>query len=69
MQRLKDRGLIIDLQMLDNEAICYYKDTIKDKWGVDFQLVPPDIHRRDAKERAIHTIKAHFTAILYGVAP
>ena len=44
MQRLKGIGLATDLQILDNEASQDYKATITDKWGVDFQLVPPDIH-------------------------
>ena len=34
-----------------------------------FQLVPPDIHRQNAAERAIRTFKAHFLTILAGVAP
>ena len=36
---------------------------------MDFQLLPPDIHRRNAVERAIHTFKAHLLAVLSGVAP
>ena len=69
MQRLKNRGLTTDLQILDNEARKNYRDTIKDKWGMDFQLVPPDIHRRKAAERAIHTFMAHLVAVRSGVAP
>ena len=30
--------------------------------------MPPDLHRRNAAERAIRTFKAHFLAILAGVA-
>ena len=41
---------------------------MKEKWGVTYQLVPPDLHRRNAAERAIRTVKAHFLAILAGVA-
>ena len=48
MQRLNNRGLTTDYQNLDNEAIQNYKATIRDKWGVDLQLVPPDIDRRNA---------------------
>jgi hypothetical protein len=36
-------------------------------WNVEYQLVPPDMHRRNAAERAIRTFKAHFLAILAGV--
>ena len=48
MQRLKNRDLTTDLQILDNEASQNEKDTIKYKWYVDFQLVPPGIHRRNS---------------------
>ena len=41
---------------------------MKEKWGVTYQPVPPDLHRRNAAERAICTVKAHFLAILAGVA-
>ena len=68
MQRLKDRNLLVDLQILDNEASRQYKQTITADWGIKFQLVPPHIHRRNAAERAIRTFKAHFLAILAGIA-
>ena len=35
---------------------------------VEFQLVPPDMHQRNAAERAIWSFKANFLAILAGVA-
>ena len=66
-QRLKDRNLLVDLQILDNECSKKYKATMKEKWGVTYQLVPPDLHRRNAAERAIRTFNAHFLAILAGV--
>ena len=69
MQRLNNRGLSKDLQTLENEASQNYKDTIKDKWGVDFQLLPPNIHIRNTAEPAIRTFKAHFLAVLLGVSP
>ena len=69
MQRLKNIGLTTDLQILDNEASKNYKDTIKYKWGVDFQRVPTDIHRRNSAELAICTFKVHLLAVLSGVAP
>ena len=46
LQRPKDRGLTTALHILDNEAIWDYIATIKDKWGVDLQLVFLDIHRK-----------------------
>ena len=38
------------------------------KWNVNYQLVPPHIHRRNVAERAIQTFKAHFLSVLAGVA-
>ena len=53
MTRLTSRGLAVDLQILDNEASAAYKRTITDTWKCKFQLVPPDMHRRNRAERAI----------------
>ena len=58
----------VDLQILDNEASAKYKRLITKKYAAKYQLVPPDIHRRNAAERAIRTFKAHCIAILAGVA-
>ena len=69
MQRLTDNKLIIDLQILDNEASVEYKRAIKTKWKANYQVVPPNTHRSNAAERAIRTFKAHFLSILAGVAP
>ena len=44
MQRLKDRDIIVNLQILDNEAIKEYKMLIKDKCNINYQLVPSHIH-------------------------
>ena len=68
MQRLKDKGLIVDLQILNNDCSTAYERRMTDKWGVEFQLVPPDMHRRNAAERVIRSFKAHFLSILAGVA-
>jgi hypothetical protein len=46
MQRLKDKDLLVDLQILDNECSKEYKKLMKEKWGVTYQLIPPDMHRR-----------------------
>ena len=68
MQRLKDKNLLVDLQIIDNECRKDYKATMKEKWGVDYQLVLPDIHRRNAAKIPIITFEAHFLATLAGVA-
>ena len=41
---------------------------MKDIWKVDYQLVPPNLHRHNADERTIRTFKANFLAILAGIA-
>ena len=69
MQRLTSNKLSVDIQILDKEASADYKRTIKTKWNDNYQLVPPNTHRRNAAERAIRTFKAHFLSILAGVAP
>ena len=48
MERLKIHGHHVDLQVLDNEASAAYRQLITDKRKVDFQLVPPNIHRRNS---------------------
>jgi hypothetical protein len=55
------RGLKPQLQRLDNEASTALK-TYMTEQAVDFQLVPPHVHRRNAAERAIRTFKNHFIA-------
>ena len=56
------------MQIINNECSKEYKATMQQKWNVAYQLVPPDLHRRNAAERAIRKFKAHFLAILAGVA-
>lgn len=54
-------GLKPQLQKLDNEAPAGLKKFMKTN-GIDYQLVPPHLHRRNAAERAISTFKDHFIA-------
>ena len=62
------RGLKPQLKKLDNEASIHLKDFLEAE-EVDFQLVPPHVHRRNAAERAIRTFKNHFIAGLCSVDP
>ncbi|EEC51526.1 predicted protein [Phaeodactylum tricornutum CCAP 1055/1] len=55
------RGLRPQLQRLDNEASTALQQFMDDS-RVDFQLVPPHLHRRNVAERAIRTFKNHFIA-------
>jgi hypothetical protein len=67
MERLTKKGHKVDLQILDNEVSAAFKKAITETWQSAYQLVPPNVHRRNAAERAIRTFKAHFLAILAGV--
>ena len=51
---LKQCGFTPKLQRLDNEASTILKDYMHEQ-QIDFQLVPPHMHRRNAAERAIPT--------------
>ena len=57
--RLTEYGHKVTNFILDNEFSNDLKQALK-KNKIDFQLVPPNIHRRNAAERAIRTFKAHF---------
>jgi hypothetical protein len=67
-QELTAKGFKPKLQTLDNEASAALKHffTAND---VEYQLVPPHCHRRNATERAIRTFKEHFVAGLSSVDP
>ena len=67
MTRFCERGHTVDLQVLNNKASKEYHQVITQTWKATFQLVPPDVHRHNAAERAIRTFKARFLAILAGV--
>jgi hypothetical protein len=58
---LSDRGLKPRLQKLDNECPTGLKRFMKQN-EVDYQLVPPHIHRRKSAKRAISSWKKHFIA-------
>ena len=64
MNRLKRRGLTVDMQFMDNEVSAKFLHNITEVWKCKFQKVPPDMHRRNKAERAIRTFKAHFITIL-----
>ena len=62
---LTERGHRPRLQKLDNEAPASLKIFLRTH-NVDYQLVPPNVHRRNAAERAIGTFKEHFISTLAG---
>jgi hypothetical protein len=55
-QEMLSKGLQPKLQTLDNEASESFKSFFT-QHDVEYQLVPPHYHRRNAAERAIHTFK------------
>ena len=69
MTHLRRNGISVNLQILDNEASSIFENLITEGLGIKYQLVPPDIHRRNVEERTIRTFKAHFLSILVGIAP
>jgi len=56
-------GLHPQLQCLNNEASWALQDHMTTE-GIDYQLIPPNLHCHNAAERAIHTFKNHFIARL-----
>jgi len=56
------------LQRLDNEASSMLQDYMA-KEGIDYQLTPAGIRRRNSFERGIQTIKKHFIAGLCSTDP
>ena len=57
---LKARGNDPKFYIMENECSSDLKEAMK-KYGVDLQLAPPHMHRRNAAEREIRTYKNHFT--------
>ena len=64
--KLCKAGLPPQLQRLDNECSDSLKEFMIAE-HIDYQLVPPNVHRRNAAERAIRTFKNHFVAGLCSV--
>ena len=67
MTCLQEMVHTVDLQVLDSKSSKEYRRVITQTWKATFQLVPLDVHRRNAAERSIRTFKAHFLAIIAGV--
>ena len=60
-ERLMKNGHRYENFILDNEISSDLKQAFK-KYEIEYQCVPPKIHRRNAAERAIQTFKNHFLA-------
>eukprot|EP00804_Cyclotella_cryptica_P001437 CCRYP_003680-RA/>CCRYP_003680-RA protein AED:0.63 eAED:0.34 QI:0/0/0/1/1/1/2/0/664 len=48
MTRLRNRGHLVEHQILDNKASKDYHDAITQEWKATYQLVPPNVHRANA---------------------
>ena len=66
--RLTKNGHKTNLYILDNEISSNVKDAMETH-EVDYQKVPPGIHRRNAAEKAIQTFKNHLLAGLASCDP
>jgi hypothetical protein len=67
-QELTSKVFKPKLQTLDNEASAALKSYFT-KNDVEYQLVPPHCHRRNAAERAIGPFKENFVGGLASVDP
>jgi hypothetical protein len=56
------KGATLSMHWMDNEASKAVKTLITQRFQLDYQLVPPHNHRKNAAERAIRTFKNHFIA-------
>ena len=64
---MKLQGILPLHQTLDKEISEAYKEEIL-ATNMSYQLVLPDVHRRNIAEREIQTWKSHFIGILSGTA-
>ncbi len=67
MTRLTARRLSVDLNIRDNEASADFKRVITKTWRAKFQLVLPDMHRRNKAKQMIGHFKNHFLLILASI--
>ena len=65
---LQSKGSDPKVCIMDNECSGELKEAMK-KYGVDLQLAPPHMHRRNAAEQSIRTCKNHFIAVFSMIDP
>ena len=66
--KLRKRGLTPKLHIMDDEVSEDLKKYFEDS-DIQFLLVPPHMHLRNAAERYVRTFKDHFIASLCTVDP
>ena len=65
---LHSRGMTPTFATLDNETSEMLLTSLESS-GLTIKLVPPNLDRRNAAERAIQTSEAHFIVIMRGTVP
>ena len=65
---LATKGLKARFQKFDNEASNILIQIFQDK-NIGFQLMPPNMHQRNASKQYIRTFKKHFMAEFFSVNP
>ena len=46
---------------MDNDCSSYFKESMN-KYAIDLQLAPPNMHYQNSAEREIQTCKSHFVS-------
>jgi len=69
IKQLKQAGMQVKMQVLDNKVSADYTKPMTETCKNKYQLVPPELHHRNATEQDTRTMKAHFLAILAGIDP
>ena len=67
LEHTKLCGILPKYQVLENEALKAYKDTIRES-GMTYQLVPPEDHRQKITKKETQTWKYHCISVLSGIA-
>ena len=65
---LRERGVYPKIHIMDNECSSTVRSYLKCN-NIELQLVPPNLHRTNASEKAIGILKDHFTSVLATVHP
>jgi hypothetical protein len=68
LARLHSAGVRPTIQRMDNEVSNVFKSFLQQQ-GIQLELTPAHVHRRNAAERAIRTWKNHFLAGLASLNP
>ena len=67
-EHLKNRGLHPQLQIIGNTCPALIKQYFRTE-KITYQLVPPNLHRKNAAEKAIGTFKDHLISIMRSCDP